>query len=48
VEWLVCRTAEVVPVNQVDGTPLAPEAILQAVAEAGGRTGCGVAAGRTA
>jgi 2-oxoglutarate ferredoxin oxidoreductase subunit alpha len=48
VERLVCRTAEVVPVNQVDGTPLAPEAILQAVAEAGGRTGCGVAAGRTA
>jgi 2-oxoglutarate ferredoxin oxidoreductase subunit alpha len=48
VERLVCRTAEVVSVNQVDGTPLDPEAILQAVAEAGSRAGCRVPVGRTA
>jgi putative N-acetylmannosamine-6-phosphate epimerase len=38
----------VVSVNQVDGTPLDPEAILQAVAEAGSRAGCRVPVGRTA
>lgn len=47
VERLVCRSAEVVHVNQVDATPVEPETVLAAVLEAGARTPSPVPARRS-